>query len=105
VLSEVERKTMKVLVDCTQISRLKAGVGVYAQNLLNELAQVDSEIALFLLVQDDDPDLDFSKYPNVKLIRVKAKICRKLLIPIPGRGYWAKKAAGKPVPKQPALPL
>jgi len=69
---------MKVLVDCTQISRLKAGVGVYAQNLLNELAQVDSEIALFLLVQDDDPDLDFSKYPNVKLIRVKAKICRKL---------------------------
>jgi len=34
-----------------------------------------------------------------------AKICRKLLIPIPGRGYWAKKAAGKPVPKQPALPL
>ena len=33
-----------------------------------------------------------------------AKICKKLKIPRPGLGYWAKKAAGKPVPKQPALP-
>jgi ankyrin repeat protein len=32
-----------------------------------------------------------------------AKICKKLQIPRPGLGYWAKKAAGKPVPKQPAL--
>lgn len=33
-----------------------------------------------------------------------AKVCRKLKIPRPGRGYWAKKAAGKVVPKQPPLP-
>jgi hypothetical protein len=33
-----------------------------------------------------------------------AKICRKLLIPIPGRGYWAKQRAGKPVPGRPPLP-
>ena len=33
------------------------------------------------------------------------KICTKLRIPRPGRGYWAKKAAGKPLPKQPALSL
>jgi hypothetical protein len=32
-----------------------------------------------------------------------ANICRKLLIPVPGRGYWAKKRAGKPVPEQPSL--
>jgi ankyrin repeat protein len=32
-----------------------------------------------------------------------AKVCRKLAIPVPGRGYWAKKAAGKPVPKRPQL--
>lgn len=32
-----------------------------------------------------------------------AKVCRKLAVPIPGRGYWAKKAAGKPVPKRPPL--
>lgn len=23
-----------------------------------------------------------------------AKVCRKLAIPVPGRGYWAKKEAG-----------
>lgn len=34
-----------------------------------------------------------------------AKTCRILNIPLPGRGYWAKKAAGKPVPQRPQLPL
>jgi hypothetical protein len=33
-----------------------------------------------------------------------AKICKKLGIPRPGLGYWAKKAAGKAVPIQPELP-
>ena len=33
-----------------------------------------------------------------------AKACRKLRVPLPGRGYWAKKAAGKKLPKRPALP-
>jgi hypothetical protein len=33
-----------------------------------------------------------------------AKVCRKLNIPRPGRGYWAIKAAGKPTPRQPPLP-
>jgi hypothetical protein len=32
-----------------------------------------------------------------------AKVCRKLMIPLPGRGYWAKKKAGQDV-KQPSLP-
>ncbi len=32
-----------------------------------------------------------------------AKACRKLSVPIPPRGYWARKAAGKPV-IQAALP-
>jgi Ankyrin repeats (3 copies) len=32
------------------------------------------------------------------------KVCKKLRIPRPGLGYWAKKAAGKPIPKQPPLP-
>jgi hypothetical protein len=32
-----------------------------------------------------------------------AKVCRRLNIPRPGRGYWAIKAAGKPVPKRPPL--
>lgn len=33
-----------------------------------------------------------------------AKVCKKLNIPRPGLGYWAKKAAGKPIPKRPLLP-
>jgi integrase len=32
------------------------------------------------------------------------KTCRKLHVPVPGRGYWAKKAAQKPVPARPPLP-
>lgn len=33
-----------------------------------------------------------------------AKICRALDVPLPGRGYWAKKAAGVDVPQRPPLP-
>jgi len=33
-----------------------------------------------------------------------AKLCKRLLIPRPPRGYWAKKAAGKAVPPVPELP-
>ena len=33
-----------------------------------------------------------------------AKTCRKLKIPLPRRGYWAKKAAGKHVEPRPPLP-
>jgi hypothetical protein len=33
-----------------------------------------------------------------------AKACRKLGVPLPGLGYWAKKTAGKKVPKRPPLP-
>jgi hypothetical protein len=33
-----------------------------------------------------------------------AKVCRWLRIPVPGRGYWAKRAAGVPVKRRPALP-
>jgi len=32
------------------------------------------------------------------------KICKKLKIPRPGLGYWAKKAAGKSIPTRPPLP-
>ena len=32
------------------------------------------------------------------------KVCRKLYIPVPGRGYWAKRAANRPVEPRPPLP-
>jgi hypothetical protein len=34
-----------------------------------------------------------------------AKACRKMNVPLPGRGYWAKKAAGKGVRRAPLRPL
>ena len=34
-----------------------------------------------------------------------AKTCRRAEVPVPGRGYWAKKAAGKPVRRPPLPPL
>ena len=33
-----------------------------------------------------------------------AKTCKKLHVPVPGRGYWNKRAAQKPVPARPPLP-
>jgi|ERR1700733_2455617 len=32
-----------------------------------------------------------------------AKVCKKLFVPIPGRGYWARKAAGQKVEPRPTL--
>src|ERR1700733_3246456 len=34
-----------------------------------------------------------------------AKVCRKLAIPLPGLGYWAKKAAGQKLKQTPLPPL
>jgi integrase len=33
-----------------------------------------------------------------------AKACKRLHVPLPGRGYWAKKAANQPVKTRPPLP-
>lgn len=33
-----------------------------------------------------------------------SKACKALRIPVPGRGYWAKKYAGVPLRKRPPLP-
>jgi hypothetical protein len=33
-----------------------------------------------------------------------ARVCRLLRVPLPGRGYWAKKSAGKATKKRPPLP-
>lgn len=33
-----------------------------------------------------------------------AKACRRIKIPVPGRGYWAKKQAGKRIGRRPSLP-
>ena len=69
---------MRVLIDCTGIARTKAGVGVYARNLIDELTRSPNGPEYFVLAQDDDPELEFSERPNVTMIRVPAKFFRKL---------------------------
>jgi len=48
------------------------------------------------------PMLTLAKEYGVSNVAL-AKACRKRQVPVPGRGYWAKKAAGQPVPDQPPL--
>jgi len=69
---------MNVLIDAVAIRRNKAGVGVYAKSLIEELIRIPNGPHLFILAQNDDPDLDFSDHANVTMIRVPAKLFRKL---------------------------
>jgi glycosyltransferase involved in cell wall biosynthesis len=69
---------MRVLIDCTGIARKKAGVGIYAKNLIDELTRAPGGPDYFLLVQDDDPELDFSGRPGLTMLRVPARLFRKL---------------------------
>ncbi|HEV2619920.1 MAG TPA: glycosyltransferase family 1 protein [Acidobacteriaceae bacterium] len=88
---------MRVLVDCTQITRQKAGVGVYALNLVTELfkhqqlrdqpdscshsndnrAGTGKPLEIWLLAQDDDPAFCLEE-DCLHVIRVPARIFRLL---------------------------
>jgi hypothetical protein len=49
------------------------------------------------------PTREVAKHYGFSDVRL-GKLCKILKVPKPGRGYWAKKEAGKPTPKRPALP-
>ena len=66
---------MRVLIDASGIRRNKAGVGVYAKELIDRLV-VEPEIQLHLLVQDDDPDLDYGSLPTVRMVKVPSRFMR-----------------------------
>ena len=71
-------RDMKVLVDCTQITKNKAGVGAYALNLTRELVKrQDETLEVTLLIQDDDPDFS-SDGESIRLVKVPAKLFRSL---------------------------
>jgi glycosyltransferase involved in cell wall biosynthesis len=69
---------MNVLIDATSITKKKAGVGVYAKNLIDELTRIRPGPHFFVLAQDDDPELDFGTRDNVSMIRVPARLFRLL---------------------------
>ena len=71
---------MKVLIDATGITRQKAGVGVYARNLIDKLTTTNSDIDFYILAQDDDPELNFGGRPRVTMVWVSAKYFRRLAL-------------------------
>ena len=48
------------------------------------------------------PTREVAKHYGFSDVRL-GKVCKILRVPKPGRGYWAKKDAGKPTPKRPPL--
>ena len=51
-----------------------------------------------------EPMLQLAKKYGVSDVML-AKVCRKLHIPAPGRGYWARKASGQKLSVEPLLEL
>ena len=49
------------------------------------------------------PTREVAKHYGFSDVRL-GKVCKILRVPKPGRGYWAKKEAGRPTPKRPPLP-
>jgi hypothetical protein len=58
-----------------------------------------NRVELYNLVWDQ-PLVKLAKKYRISDVRV-GKVCRRLRIPLPGRGYWAKLKAGKPVGQPP----
>jgi glycosyltransferase involved in cell wall biosynthesis len=70
---------MRVLIDATGITRKKAGVGVYGKNLIDRLVAAGG-MELFLVVQDDDPDLDYYGVTNVTVLRMSSRLLRNVAL-------------------------
>jgi glycosyltransferase involved in cell wall biosynthesis len=67
---------MIVMIDALGVTRIKAGAGVYAKNLIGELAEHYPELSLIVLAQSDDPDMDYGGFPNVTMLRFPSKLFR-----------------------------
>ena len=69
---------MKILINATVSPATKAGLGVYARNLTDFLTRHPGKDEFIVVAQDDDPDFDFSDRPQVTMLKVPAKVFRKL---------------------------
>jgi len=67
---------MNILIDFTQIPKQKLGVGVYALNLVRQIAKLDLANSYYILMQDDEHSLDSLERNNFKLINIQSKIFR-----------------------------
>jgi glycosyltransferase involved in cell wall biosynthesis len=67
---------MKVLVDYTQIPEQKVGVGIYADNLLKNIARTNAENIFYILVQNDEELNGLDRTGNIKVIKLSSSIFR-----------------------------
>lgn len=74
-------RSMKILIDFSQIPIKKTGVGTYAVNLVQKISEVDKnrEDHFFILIQDDERIFDH--FPDIRFtfVPVNHKIYRRLL--------------------------
>jgi len=69
---------VRVLIDTTGITRKKAGVGVYAKNLIDQLIPAH-QLDLFLVVQDDDPDFHYdASLEHVTVLKMPSRWLRRI---------------------------
>jgi glycosyltransferase involved in cell wall biosynthesis len=71
---------MNVLIDLTQIPRQKSGVGVYALNLVKQIAGIDFDNRYYLLVQDDDDSYDQLSRNKINILKVRGQLFRNLIL-------------------------
>ncbi len=69
---------MRVLIDLTQVPLGRMGVGSYAENLLEQLHSQGGDLEFFAVAQSDDSALLAAIPPRVKLIRLPARLFRRL---------------------------
>jgi glycosyltransferase involved in cell wall biosynthesis len=71
---------LRILIDATCVAKVKAGVGIYAKNLIENLMTIleaaDGRWELFVLAQDDDKELDFSHRRFVTMLWVPSAAFR-----------------------------
>ena len=70
---------MRVLIDLTQIPIQKTGVGIYAVNLIHEIARRKPVCEYYITVQDDDTEFYTLDNFEINVIRINSKLFRKHL--------------------------
>jgi glycosyltransferase involved in cell wall biosynthesis len=70
---------MRILIDVTQIPVKKGGVGIYALNLIREIAKLDFDNYYYILIQSDEHSFDDLRREKFHIISIPNVIFRKLI--------------------------
>ncbi len=67
-----------ILIDLTQIPKQKTGVGIYAVNLIQHIAEFDNKHQYFILIQNDEDSFEHIQKANINFIKTYSKVFRIL---------------------------